>query len=89
MPAGVVAGHNGNKSGTGASDVSTNADTLQAVQNLTEAVPMATKRSDRKVMLSVRVPEWSREELREIAAQEVRRLSEQLTRVLREFLPGL
>ena len=46
---------------------------------------MAAKRSDRKVMLSVRVPERLREELREIAVQEDRRLSEQATRVLREF----
>jgi metal-responsive CopG/Arc/MetJ family transcriptional regulator len=46
---------------------------------------MATKRSDRKVMLSVRVPEWLRQELREIAVQEDRRLSEQVTRALREF----
>ena len=46
---------------------------------------MAKKRSDRKVMLSVRVPEWLRQELHIIAVQEDRRLSEQVTRALREF----
>jgi hypothetical protein len=46
---------------------------------------MIKKRSDKKVMLSVRVPQWLRQELHDIAVQEDRRLSEQVTRALREF----